>query len=341
MGQVIEQGTPMKWYWFILSGLCITGCMSNKGLETDAVSENNRYRLSRVRKGMYEAQVLSVMKQPYQYETFNLGEDVYDVWFYVTNPTVLGQSRMVAQNLTPLSFKNGILVGTGYDYYYYITREMAKQRAAETPPVEKKPLVQPRPPAKAVESAPEPQPTKKPLSPENKDLEESLNKAFKPTGAQTPKSTRAKKAPPLQKGAQPVPPAESGSESLQPHPKPSAPILSFAAPVVKRRDFFAAKTSLSKVRKGMSETEVEQKIGEPVDTESYELGDDHYDVWFYDTNKSNGRTPLTFKNGFLVGMTAEYYEGIKQAASHDQVHGYDKQGERMQQDESEQNFDYW
>lgn len=337
MGQVIEQGTPMKWYWLILSGLCVAGCMSNKGLETDAVSENNRYRLSRVRKGMYEAQVLSIMKQPYQYETFNLGEDVYDVWFYVTNPTVLGQSRMVAQNLTPLSFKNGILVGTGYDYYYYITRETAKQSAAEMPPVEKKPLVEPRTSAKPTESEQVPQ-TKKKLSPENKDLEESLNKAFKPTGPQTPKSTGVQKAAKPPKAA---PPAEPGSESLQPHPKPSAPILSFAAPVIKRRDLFAAKTSLAKIRKGMSETDVQQQIGEPVDTESYHLGEDYYDVWFYETNKSNSRTPLTFKNGFLVGTTTDYYNGIKQAASHDQVDGYDKKGERMQQDESEQDFDYW
>src|SRR5579872_5592875 len=115
----------MKFRWLIVSGVCLAGCVSNTGLQTDAVSETNRYRLSRVRKGMYEAQVLSVMRQPYNYETFQIGEDVYDVWFYVTNPTVLGQSRMVAQNLTPLSFKNGILVGTGYDYYYFITREMA------------------------------------------------------------------------------------------------------------------------------------------------------------------------------------------------------------------------
>ena len=91
----------------------------------------------------------------------------------------------------------------------------------------------------------------------------------------------------------------------------------------------------------MSETEVQQAIGVPVDTQSFELGDDLYDVWFYETKNSSSRTPLTFKNGFLVGMTTEYYEGIKQAASHDQVHGYDKKGERMQQDETEQDFDYW
>src|SRR5262245_55526438 len=110
----------MKGYGVILSAVCLTGCVSNTALQYDAVSTTNLYHLAKIRKGMNEAQVLQVMRQPYEYETFELDEDIYDVWFYVTNPTVLGQSRMVAQNLTPLSFKNGILVGTGYDYYYFI-----------------------------------------------------------------------------------------------------------------------------------------------------------------------------------------------------------------------------
>lgn len=324
----------MKWYGFILAGLCLAGCMSNKGLETDTVSENNRYRLSKVRKGMYEAQVLSIMRQPYQYETFELGKDVYDVWFYITNPTVLGQSRMVAQNLTPLSFKNGVLVGTGYDYYYYITREMAKQSAAEAPPPQPKtPLVEPRPPSKEIE--PQQTPKQKPAAQENKELEESLQKAAKPTAPAQPARP--------QKAAKPAPAAPE-SESLQPEPKPTAPIVSFAEPLVERKTLFsllAAKNPLSKVRKGMSETEVQQIMGAPVDAQSFDLGEDRYDVWFYETKNSNSRTPLTFKNGFLVGTTSDYYNGIKQAASHDQVDGYDKEAERMQQDESEQNFDYW
>jgi outer membrane protein assembly factor BamE (lipoprotein component of BamABCDE complex) len=309
--------------------------MSNKGLETDTVSENNRYRLSRVRKGMYEAQVLSIMRQPYQYETFDLGEDVYDVWFYITNPTVLGQSRMVAQNLTPLSFKNGVLVGTGYDYYYYITREMAKQRAAEMPPEPATPLVEPRPPSKGIE--PQQTPKQQQSIQENKALEESLQKATKPSVPQPTRSTRPQKA------VKPTPAAPE-SESLQPETKPTAPIVSSAEPLVKRKTFIsvlAAKKSLSKVRKGMSETEVQQIMGAPVDTQSFDLGEDVYDVWFYETKNSEERTPLTFKNGFLVGTTPDYYNGIKQAASHDQVQGYDKEAERMQEDESEQNFDYW
>ena len=321
----------MKWCGLIFSGICLAGCMTNKGLETDAVADNNRYHLSKVRKGMYEAQVLSIMRQPYKYESFELGEDIYDVWFYVTNPTVLGQSRMVAQNLTPLSFKNGVLVGTGYDYYYYVTRESAKQAAAALPPEPKTPPVQPRPPSQTPEAPTQaPAPKSKKTSPaENKGLEESLQKAVKPT------------SPPPQS---PAPaPKQSKPETLQPDPKPTAPILSLTEPDAEQGNcasLFSRKSGLSKVRKGMSEAEVQEAMGAPVDSQSFELGEDNYEVWFYETKNSH-RIPLTFKNGILVSTTSDYYEGIKQAASHDQVNGYDKKGERMQQDEMEQDFDYW
>lgn len=327
----------MKCYWLILSGICLAGCMANKGLQTDAVSETNRYRLSRVRKGMYEAQVLQIMRQPYKYETFEIGENVFDIWFYVTYPTVLAQSRMVAQNLTPLTFKDGVLVGTGYDYYYFVTREMAKQQAAETPPPPKTPPVQPRPaPSQAPVNTPIPQHTKPASDTQtDKDLERTLQKAAQPTSSpQTP-------------DRQTPPPAPNKQGSLQPSPQPTAPIFSSTTPPIKMKNFasiYAAKNPISKIQKGMSEDEVQAIMGEPVDSQTYELGEDVYDVWFYEAaskRTADNRTPLTFKNGRLVGMTTDYYNGIKQAATHDQIEGYDKKGERMQQGEAEQDFDYW
>lgn len=121
----------MKHSWIYLT--CLTGCMANNGLQYDSVAENNLYHIARVRKGMGEKEVLQIMHKPYSYESFIAGEDVYDVWFYVTKPTGLGQSRMVPQNLTPLTFKNGILVGTGYSWYYFAMKEQAAEIEAESP----------------------------------------------------------------------------------------------------------------------------------------------------------------------------------------------------------------
>lgn len=66
---------------------------------------------------MTQREVYAIMRMPYDYDTICIGADVYDVWFYTTSPTVLGQSRMVPQNLTPLAFKNGVFIGKGYNVY--------------------------------------------------------------------------------------------------------------------------------------------------------------------------------------------------------------------------------
>lgn len=303
----------MKRLWLVASTLCLVGCVSNTALEYQAVSQKNLYHITKVRKGMSEKEVFAIMRQPYKYETFELGEDVYDVWFYVTQTTVLGQSRMVPQNLTPLSFRNGILAGTGYDYYYFVTREQAKLEAAQTPP---------KPPPPAPPPLREPAQTTPPPQPENIELEKSLQKATAPS-KQKPSTPQTEQPGNLQKVDQ-----------------PTAPILSSIGPSPKKlTSFFGVRNPFSGLDKGMSEEDVSALLGKPEKTEVYQLGDDVYDVWFYKKKASNA--PLTFKNGLLVGMTQEYYEGIRQAAGDTHVDGYDQGGERMQEAEIEQDFNNW
>ncbi len=119
--------------WLLLSGVCVAGCMASNALQYDAMSETNLYRIAKIRKGMSEKQVLQVMHKPYDYQTYEVAGDVYDIWFYVTRTTGLDQTRMVPQNLTPLTFKNGILVGTGYYWYYYAMNGQAAEVAKENP----------------------------------------------------------------------------------------------------------------------------------------------------------------------------------------------------------------
>ncbi|MGB7978932.1 MAG: DUF3192 domain-containing protein [Chlamydiales bacterium] len=128
----------MKHYWLIPLTVCTTGCLSNNGLEYESVAYNAQYHLARIRKGMNEREVIQIMHKPYSYESFQVGDDIYDVWFYVTRTSVLDQSRMVPQNLTPLTFKNGILVGTGYSWYYYAMKEQAAESAAPASQSEQK-----------------------------------------------------------------------------------------------------------------------------------------------------------------------------------------------------------
>ena len=111
--------------------------MASNALTYDSQATINQSHLARVRKGMSEKQVLQIMRKPYSYETFQVEDDVYDVWFYVTKPTGLDQTRMVAQNLTPLTFKNGILVGNGYTWYYYAMKAESMELEPQKPiPIE-------------------------------------------------------------------------------------------------------------------------------------------------------------------------------------------------------------
>lgn len=91
------------------------------------------------------------------------------------------------------------------------------------------------------------------------------------------------------------------------------------------------------VKPGMTDTEVTHILGSPKTLESYTLNQDVYEVWFYEDPKK----PFVFKNGVLVSTKMDYYQNIKQTATPNRMDSYDKEADRMQEDESEQNFDYW
>lgn len=124
----------------LLSSFLVSGCLGNSGLSSSGMADNNVNNLSRISLGMSEAEVFQIMRQPYSQEALQVGDDQYKVWFYVTRVTVLGQTRMVPLNLTPITFKNGILSGWGYNSYrhvIYLRDLQTKMNSA--PQIEKKP----------------------------------------------------------------------------------------------------------------------------------------------------------------------------------------------------------
>lgn len=107
-----------------LSLLLLSGCIANNGLGSLAESQDNIWGLSRLCVGMTESQVLQIMRYPYSKKTLECDGNSYNFWFYVTRPVGLDQSRLVRQNLTPLAFENGVLLGWGHDFYRYILSEL-------------------------------------------------------------------------------------------------------------------------------------------------------------------------------------------------------------------------
>jgi outer membrane protein assembly factor BamE (lipoprotein component of BamABCDE complex) len=96
---------------------CLIGCLNNDSLETSSVAENNRYRLRQLCVGMREEEVFARMGVPVKQEQVEIGDDDYDIWFYVTRGTVLDQEAYTHRNLTPIIFKNDKMIGSGYTLY--------------------------------------------------------------------------------------------------------------------------------------------------------------------------------------------------------------------------------
>lgn len=123
-------------YLLIAITLLIHGCVANDTLGTDAAAQINIQHLSRLNIGMHQPEVLCIMRKPYKQEAFEFDGATFDVWFYVTKPTVLGQKRKVPANLTPLTFKNGELIGWGFSYYKYLLKRQKAEKLmqkGETP----------------------------------------------------------------------------------------------------------------------------------------------------------------------------------------------------------------
>jgi outer membrane protein assembly factor BamE (lipoprotein component of BamABCDE complex) len=276
----------MKSYWLIPLGICIAGCMASNGLQYEAMSETNQYHMAKLRKGMSEKQVLQIMHKPYSYESFQVEDDIYDVWFYVTRPSGLAQTRMVAQNLTPLTFKNGTLVGTGYNWYYYAMKEEAAQVAAQKPETE----------------------TPKTQEAEDKDFEKTLR------ANPNPPSTSLSDPNPIQKNTPQNPKLPPNVQTI------GEGEVSYGPNV--QKDY--GPTRFLSLVKGMSETQVFQMIGEPMKYESFEMNHDLYDVWFYETIKSKSNkpslipqnlTPIIFKNSMFISMSDDELYRLKDQAS--------------------------
>ena len=267
----------MKYSRVAICGL-LAGCMASNGLEYEAVSTNNLYHIARVRKGMSETQVIQIMGRPYSYESFSVADDVYDVWFYVTKTTGLDQTRMVPQNLTPLTFKNGILVGTGYSWYYYAMKEQADAVAAQNP----------TPPEKTSEE-------------EDVEFENAL-KSFHP---ETPA---------------PSPAPQTVPQTKTPPPQPARPAqTTMAQPIYEE----SQEEKFTRLFKGMTETQVFAVMGKPASRDTFELDGEVYNVWFYESLSSSSQrmTPLTFKNTLLVGMSEDYYFGVRDIADRESSEG--------------------
>lgn len=99
---------------FLLAASC-----STTFLKTGSISEQNRINMSSVQTGMTQDQVIDIMGYPYKTEEKFYDLATYEVWYYITEPSILGQTKLVTRNFTPLVFESGILKGWGRNFYKF------------------------------------------------------------------------------------------------------------------------------------------------------------------------------------------------------------------------------
>src|SRR3989338_2568535 len=114
-------------------------CKYNDSLETLSASETNITNLSRIHYGMTEEEVECVMHLPYKKKSFEIENDSYEVWFYITNATTSDQKKLVRTNLTPLIFKNDLYISKGYNYYYWLIKQEETENLKSSPLPSQKP----------------------------------------------------------------------------------------------------------------------------------------------------------------------------------------------------------
>lgn len=143
--------------------LPLAGCLPNNGLGSGSAAQINIYRLHQICLGMSEEEVFQIMHYPEIDEQIFVKDACYDIWFYVTRTTALGQTGLRPHNLTPLIFKDGVLIEKGYDYYLYLRKQAKKEESQ--PPVS----IWNRP-AQAEKKKDDP-PPQKPVTPDKKEPE--------------------------------------------------------------------------------------------------------------------------------------------------------------------------
>lgn len=109
----------LRWIYLIGIGV-LSSCASQGLMKSGAEAEYNRYYIAKLRIGMTQDEVWSMMGDPYKSEARVVRGQAYEIWYYVTKGKILGQSRMISRNFTPVVFQEKILKGWGRRYYNYV-----------------------------------------------------------------------------------------------------------------------------------------------------------------------------------------------------------------------------
>jgi hypothetical protein len=123
----------MKKYIFIstLFLFLLTSCVKT-ATQYGVIAENNRIKMLNISKSMSSCDVSLLMGKPYKKETKSIDNKEYEVWHYLTEDPLLGQTMLIKRNFTPLVFDDCKLIGWGKIFYNNLFDiDNAKNKAQE------------------------------------------------------------------------------------------------------------------------------------------------------------------------------------------------------------------
>lgn len=116
----LKHETTMRLAYLLTITTLLSGCAKHSLMKSGTEAEYNRYYIAKLRIGMTEDEVWDMMGRPYKIIKRSADGEMHDVWYYVTKGKILGQTKVLARNLTPLVFRDRILKGWGRRYYNYV-----------------------------------------------------------------------------------------------------------------------------------------------------------------------------------------------------------------------------
>ena len=115
----------------LASFFLLSGCMERM-MQEELAAEHNMINWQRLEIGMNENQVLNAMSFPDRKEFHVVDGREYAVWFYLTNTTKpVFVKKFSKKNYSPVVFRNGVLIGWGYDFYNYVFDVKQEKRKME------------------------------------------------------------------------------------------------------------------------------------------------------------------------------------------------------------------
>lgn len=111
----------MKKYIFISSIFLflLSSCVKT-ATQYGVIAENNRIKMLNISKEMSSCDVSLLMGKPYKTEIKKIDNKEYEVWLYLTEDPLLGQTMLIKRNFTPLVLEDCKLIGWGNIFYNHL-----------------------------------------------------------------------------------------------------------------------------------------------------------------------------------------------------------------------------